>query len=79
MPGLAEVFDQALAEKLFHDLDKPKSEVLIDIIVMEASSIYTRQLTAALVSDRRVLNAYEERVIVAGVQLAAELHIPSVR
>jgi general secretion pathway protein D len=38
----------ALAEKILHDLDKPKSEVVVDIIVMEASSVYTRQLTAAL-------------------------------
>src|SRR5206468_1701589 len=40
----------ALAEKLLHDLDKPKSEVVVDIIVMEASSVYTRQLTAAIAS-----------------------------
>jgi general secretion pathway protein D len=38
----------ALAEKILRDLDKPKNEVVVDIIVMEASSIYTRQLTAAL-------------------------------
>jgi general secretion pathway protein D len=38
----------ALAEKILRDLDKPKNEVVIDIIVMEASSSYTRQLTAAL-------------------------------
>ena len=38
----------ALAEKILHDLDKPKNEVVVDIIVMEASSTYTRQLTAAL-------------------------------
>src|ERR1022692_2144111 len=29
----------ALAEKILHDLDKPRSEVVVDIIVMEASSI----------------------------------------
>ncbi len=40
----------ALAEKILHDLDKPKNEVVVDIIVMEASSVYTRQLTAALAS-----------------------------
>jgi general secretion pathway protein D len=38
----------ALAEKLLHDLDKPRSEVVVDIIVMEAASVYTRQLTAAV-------------------------------
>ncbi len=40
----------ALAEKILHDLDKPKSEVVVDIIVMEASTVYTRQLTSALAS-----------------------------
>src|ERR1022692_3702602 len=40
----------ALAEKILHDLDKPRSEVVVDIILMEASSIYTRQLTAAIAS-----------------------------
>ncbi|HEX3742450.1 MAG TPA: cohesin domain-containing protein [Bryobacteraceae bacterium] len=36
----------ALAEKLIHDLDKPKSEVVVDIYVMEASSVYMRSLAA---------------------------------
>src|SRR5215471_6461860 len=40
----------ALAEKILHDLDKPKSEVVVDIIVIEASTQYTRQLTAAIAS-----------------------------
>jgi general secretion pathway protein D len=40
----------ALAEKILHDLDKPRSEVVVDIIVMEASSTYSRQLTAAIAS-----------------------------
>jgi general secretion pathway protein D len=40
----------ALAEKLLHDLDKPKSEVVVDIIVMEASTVYTRQLSTAIIS-----------------------------
>ena len=31
----------ALAEKLIHDLDKPKSEVVIDVIVMETNSTRT--------------------------------------
>ena len=39
-----------LAEKLIHDLDKPKSEVVVDIFVMEASSVFNRQITAALAS-----------------------------
>src|ERR1700682_1962406 len=40
----------ALAEKLFHDLDKPKAEVVVDIIVLNANSTRTRNLAAALVS-----------------------------
>ena len=40
----------ALAEKLVHDLDKPKSEVVIDVIVMEVSSSHTRNLAAGLVN-----------------------------
>jgi len=39
-----------LATKLIHDLDKPKSEVLVDILVMEASSTFSRQVTAAIAS-----------------------------
>ena len=38
----------ALAEKLFHDLDKPKSEVVVDIIVMQANSDRTRTLAASI-------------------------------
>jgi general secretion pathway protein D len=38
----------ALAAKMIHDLDKPRAEVVVDILVMEASSIFKRQLTAAL-------------------------------
>ncbi len=40
----------ALAAKMIHDLDKPRSEVVVDIMVMEASSSFTRQLTAAIAS-----------------------------
>jgi general secretion pathway protein D len=38
----------ALVEKIIHDLDRPKAEVVVDIIVMETSSNYSRQLAAAL-------------------------------
>jgi general secretion pathway protein D len=41
----------ALAEKLIHDLDKPKGEVVIDVIVMEVDSNKTRDLAAALMSN----------------------------
>jgi general secretion pathway protein D len=37
-----------LAEKLIQDLDKPKSEVIIDIIVMEANRSRSRSLAASL-------------------------------
>ena len=40
----------ALAEKLIHDLDKPKAEVVVDIIVMAANSSKTRTLAAQLAS-----------------------------
>jgi general secretion pathway protein D len=41
----------ALAEKLIHDLDKPKSEVVVDVIVMEANRSRTRDLAAAITSS----------------------------
>ncbi|MEI9813236.1 MAG: type II and III secretion system protein, partial [Acidobacteriota bacterium] len=39
-----------LAEKLVRDLDKPKSEVVIDVIIMEANSSRTRDLAATIQS-----------------------------
>jgi general secretion pathway protein D len=40
----------ALAEKLLHDLDRAKSEVAIDVIVMQVNSTYSRSLAATLSS-----------------------------
>jgi general secretion pathway protein D len=40
----------ALTEKLIHDLDKPKSEVVIDVIVMQVNSQYSRSLAATIAS-----------------------------
>ncbi|MEP7362931.1 MAG: cohesin domain-containing protein [Acidobacteriota bacterium] len=40
----------ALAEKVVADLDKPKSEVIIDVIVMEANRTRTRNLAASIVN-----------------------------
>jgi general secretion pathway protein D len=40
----------ALVEKLLGDLDKPKPEVLVDVIVMETSTGRTRDLAATIVS-----------------------------
>ncbi|HLI84784.1 MAG TPA: cohesin domain-containing protein, partial [Bryobacteraceae bacterium] len=38
----------ALAEKIIHDLDKPRAEVVIDVIVMQTSSDVSKQITAAI-------------------------------
>jgi general secretion pathway protein D len=38
----------ALAEKIISDLDKPKPEVVVDVIVMEASKVRSRDLAAAI-------------------------------
>jgi general secretion pathway protein D len=40
----------ALAEKLFHDLDVPKPEVVIDFVVMQANTAKTREIAMSLVS-----------------------------
>jgi general secretion pathway protein D len=39
-----------LAEKLVNDLDKPRSEVVVDVLVMEASRAKTRDLAATITS-----------------------------
>ena len=39
-----------LCEKLIRDVDKPKSEVLVDILVMDASNTFSKQLTTAVAS-----------------------------
>ena len=41
----------ALVEKLLHDMDKPKAEIVVDMIVMEANSDRSRTLAAGLVSN----------------------------
>src|SRR5580698_3574446 len=40
----------ALAEKIIHDLDQPKSEAVVDVVVLQVSSDMTRTLGAALSS-----------------------------
>jgi general secretion pathway protein D len=40
----------ALAAKMIHDLDKARAEVVVDILVMEASTSLSRSLTAAIAS-----------------------------
>jgi general secretion pathway protein D len=39
-----------LAAKIVNDLDKPKAEVVVDLMVIEASSTFSRQITAAIAS-----------------------------
>jgi len=39
-----------LASKIIRDLDKAKPEVLVDVMVLEANSAFSRQLTTALAS-----------------------------
>lgn len=39
-----------LAEKLINDLDKPKAEVVVDVLVMEANRTKTRDLAATVTS-----------------------------
>ena len=40
----------ALAEKLIHDLDKPKAEVVVDVVVLQVNSQYSRSLAATIAS-----------------------------
>lgn len=39
-----------LAEKVIRDLDKPRAEVVVDFLVIEASKTFSRQVTAAIAS-----------------------------
>ena len=39
-----------LAEKIINDIDKPKAEVVIDLMVIEASTTFSKQVTAAIAS-----------------------------
>jgi general secretion pathway protein D len=41
----------ALAAKVIEDLDKPRSEVLVDVLVMQASKTFSRNLAAAIASS----------------------------
>lgn len=43
----------ALAEKLIQDMDKPKSEVVLDVLVMEANRTRTRDLAATFLSGEQ--------------------------
>jgi general secretion pathway protein D len=37
-------------EKIINDLDKPRAEVVVDVMVIQASTTFSRQLTAAIAS-----------------------------
>jgi general secretion pathway protein D len=37
-------------EKIINDLDKPRAEVVVDVLVFEAGSTFSRQITAAIAS-----------------------------
>jgi general secretion pathway protein D len=50
MIARAEADKIALMDKIVADLDKPRAEVVIDILVMEASSVFSRKLTTAIAS-----------------------------
>ena len=40
----------AMAEKIISDLDKPRSEVVVDILVLNATNTFSRQITTAVAS-----------------------------
>lgn len=40
-----------LAEKMIHDLDKPKAEVVVDMIVMQVNSDRAKQLAATIINS----------------------------
>jgi general secretion pathway protein D len=40
----------ALAEKIINDLDKPRPEVVVDVLVLQVSDVYSRQISTALIS-----------------------------
>src|SRR5262249_37392649 len=47
----------ALAEKVIADLDKPKAEIIIDVIILSVTKNWTRDLGIALGLDGTNLNA----------------------
>jgi general secretion pathway protein D len=47
----AEADRVALAAKIIRDLDKPRAEVLVDFLILEAGKTFSRQLTAAIASS----------------------------
>lgn len=46
----------AVVEKIIHDLDRPKPEVIIDVLVLEVNKTYQRTLSAAIAGATGGLN-----------------------
>lgn len=53
----ADADTMALVEKLVSDLDKPRSEVILDVMVMEVNTTHMRNITAAFASQGLTTNA----------------------
>ena len=70
----AEADTMALVEKLIADLDKPRAEVVIDVMVMEVSSTYVRNLAAAFAGtgiNTSAVFAPRPGITTPGIQAAA--------
>ena len=70
----AETDTMALVEKLIADLDKPRSEVVLDVMVMEVSSTYVRNLAAAFAGtgiNTSAVFAPRPGITTPGIQAAA--------
>ncbi len=63
----------ALVEKLISDLDKPRAEVLVDVLVMQVSSTYIRNLGAGLANGINATASFQPRpgITTPGVQAAS--------
>ena len=58
----------SLAEKLIADLDKPKAEVVIDVVVMEANRSRVRDLAADVDHRRRSRAQHSDRLRINGAR-----------
>ena len=70
----AESDTMALVEKLIADLDKPRAEVVVDVVVMEVSSSYVRNLAAAFAGagiNTSAVFAPRPGITTPGIQAAA--------
>jgi general secretion pathway protein D len=70
----AEADTMALVEKLISDLDKSRPEVIIDVLVMEATSTHIRNITAAFASggiNTSAIFAPRPGITTPGIQAAA--------